>query len=115
MKNLLISLVILLLTSVNSKDEFISLEHIGISDKPIPTIILSIRPINKKVTKYDQIIVEDKSFKKLGRVIEINKPITKLENTMEYGCFLSFQPIQEIQLVNPIILIERNPLKSFLK
>jgi hypothetical protein len=91
MKYLLISLLILIGTLVERKDEFISIEHIGIIDKPIPTIILSKGPIDKKFTnKYiisKSFIIEDKSYRKLKNVVEINKSNIKLENTVEYGSF----------------------------
>ncbi len=47
MKSLLIGLIIFALTVMTKQSDYISIEHIGINDKPIYTIIISMEPIQK--------------------------------------------------------------------
>lgn len=72
------------LLSGTKPNERIVIEHIGESDKPIRTIIISTKSARESNT--DTFIVSAKIYAKMKTVIEIAKPSINSENT-EYGSF----------------------------
>jgi hypothetical protein len=91
MKNLIIGILILLFFQVEGKDEYVSIEHVGIHDRPITTINICKKPCLKKFpinsilskTYY----VEKDVYRKITKVVEINKSNADFSNSIEYGTF----------------------------
>jgi hypothetical protein len=91
MKNLLLGILILLLFQVEGKVEYVSIEHVGIQDRPITTINICKKPCLKKFPINNILnktyYVEKDDYRKLTKVVEINKSNADISNSIEYGTF----------------------------
>jgi hypothetical protein len=122
---LIISIMTLVLTLQGGEDEFILIEHVGISDKPIPSIFISQKPLDKKYLIHQyvvkQFIVEDSVYCGLKNITKLNKQDNIEEKALEFGTFefsihkgnkvcidYSLNREKSVQLFNTMIKFLRN-------
>src|ERR1035437_284893 len=85
MKNLIIGLIIFFsFTMMTKQGDYITIEHIGISDKPILTLIISKNIIEKENCK--NFVVSNKVYNDLKNIIKLYKA-NKQNISQEYGSF----------------------------
>lgn len=84
------SLTILVLTSMFlipvQTNEYIEIEHIGVSDKPIPTIIICKKEVNQ-ANNLNIIIVDDLLYDEIIKILEKKLGNTKPNDGIEFGSF----------------------------
>jgi hypothetical protein len=111
MKNLL-ALLILFSTMLTKQPEYISIEHIGISDKPIATIIISKDKIVNSDTENFTVTSEDYAALK-GAILSNTKADYKghefgsfkiaIKNTTEKDLYHCLNRQKSIELLNKLI------------
>ena len=85
MKNMIIGLIIFFsFTMMTKQGDYITIEHIGISDKPILTLIISKNIIEKENCK--NFVVSNKVYNDLKNIIKLYKA-NKQNISQEYDSF----------------------------
>jgi hypothetical protein len=84
MKNLMIVIIFFSFTMMSKQGDYISIEHIGLSDKPILTIIISKSIIEKENCM--NYVVNDQVYKNIKNTVELYKE-NKQNKNQEYGSF----------------------------
>lgn len=86
MKTIIISLIFFSYTMVKNTDEYILIEHIGISDKPIPTLILSKKDIKLEENEFNYLLNKEE-YNAVSDTVALFCKEKVDEESIEYGSF----------------------------